>query len=235
MEKCKNEEEKNFFTAIKNKKIAKILNKEELKEIKKIEKKKEEYNEKRLKRFIFSYKDYKLPSIKTLSQKNLLDNNTILIRPNILSSIKQIQYEKEKTNLDEERLQLLIQKLILKNNNENSEIRKRQEDFNNYMEDLKIRKVKEKFNVEKKHENLEEAPNFIHDYDAHKEKIPNEDNYKNINKKEIRRKSCLLIFYETISKCLKNPMEPYSVKKKIWAGKNGIFKKEYQDNRIYKN
>ena len=235
MKKYNNEEnEDEIFMNIKNKKIAKILNKEEIKEIKKIQKQHEEYNEKRLKRFIFNYKDYKLPSINSLSKKNLLDNNTILIRPNILSSMKQILYEKEKADLNEERMQLLIQKIISKNHNENAEIKKRKKDFNNYMENLKIEKMKEKFGIEKKNEQLKEDLNIVNNYNIHKDKIQNEDNNKNINKKEIKRKSCLLKFYQIIWKCLKSPMEPYSVKKKIWAGKNGIFKKEYQDNRVYK-
>ena len=147
-------EHNEFLNKLKNKKAPKFFNKEEIKEKKKIKKQKEDYNEKRLKRFLFNYKDYKLPPLNSLSQKNLLDNNSILIRPHILSSAKQIQYEKEKIDLNEEYLQLLMQRLLPQNSNVNEIIEKGKEDFNNYMEHLKLIKVKDKFNIGKKDEKI---------------------------------------------------------------------------------
>ena len=89
-----------------------------------------------------------------------MDNNAILIRPNILSSTKQIQYEKEKTALNEEYLQLIIQRLAPQNHNENIIIGKRKDDFNNYMEHLKKMKVKEKLDLGKRNiDNKDEESN----------------------------------------------------------------------------
>jgi hypothetical protein len=219
---------------IKKKKIPKIFDKEELKEIKIIEKKGDNYPENRLKQFLFNYNKFKLPPLNSISKKNLLDNNAILIRPNILSSTKQIQYEKEKTSLNDEYLQLILQRLAPQNHNENIIIGKRKDDFNNYMEHLKILKLKEKFalrkrNIANKDEELDNTKNNFHG-----QKKNEEDENKKKNSKNIKR-SCLLVLYEKIwNFCLKSPMDPYSKKKKIWAGKNGVFKKKFQDNRLFK-
>ena len=230
-----------YLNKLKNKKNPKFFNKEEIKEKKKIKKQKEDYNEKRLKRFLFNYKDYKLPPLNSLSQKNLLDNNSILIRPHILSSAKQIQYEKEKIDLNEEYLQLLMQRLLPQNSNVNEVIEKEKEDFYNYMEHLKLLKVKDKFNIGKKEEEINKESLYSYKTDSNKnimdKKEQNDDNKKDKNKKEKKRKrkSCLLFIYDSLwNICLRNHMEPYSAQKKIWAGKNGVFKKEFQDNRIYK-
>ena len=233
LEKYENvpEEQNELFINIKKKKNPKFFDKKEIKEIKIIEKQNKNYEEKRLKRFIFNYNKYKLPPISSISQKNLLDNNSILIRPNILSSAKQIQYEKEKTALNEEYLQLLIQRLVPQQRNENIIIGKRKEDFNNYMEHLKILKVKEKFNIGKKNLDTKGQLNYYNKKN-NEEKLTQKDDNKLIKE---NKRSCLLILYEKIwNCCLRSPMDPYSVKKKIWAGKNGIFKKQFQDNRIYK-
>ena len=205
---------------MKNKKNPKIFNKEEIREIKLI-KQNGNYNEKRIKNFLINYNNYNLPSPNIISQKNLLDNNSVLIRPNILSSAKQIQFEKEKTDLNEEYLQLLIQRLTQKNKNENVFIEKRKEDFHNCIEQLKIKKVKEKFNIESKNRKGQEEFNYFNNKNVNKEKKEEIKNYSHI--KENKRKNCLL----------KSPMKPYSTKRKIWAGKNGIFKKEFQDNREF--
>ena len=224
--------ENDFYLKLKNKKNPKIINKDELSEIKIIKRENKNYNEKRLKRFLFNYNKYELPPISSISQKNLLDNNSILIRPNILSSAKQIQYEKEKTDLNEDYLQLLIQRLLPQNNNEKIVIEKRKEDFYNYIDKIKLLKIKEKLKIEKKEYNIEEEDNSFKKITIKKEK--KKDNYKNTRIQENKRKSCLLIFYEKLwNFCLKSPMDPYSSKKKIWAGKNGIFKEQFQDNRIF--
>ena len=233
LEKYENDpqEQNELFTNIKKKKNPKFFNREEIKEIKKIENENENYEEKRLKRFLFNYNKYNLPPLSSLSQKNLLDNNAILIRPNIFSSDKQIQYEKEKNGLNEEYLQLLIHRLVSQHHNENIIIGKRKEEFNNYMEHLKLLKLKEKFNIGKK---KLDAKNELTYYN--KKKVKKEKESDNVDKNEKEKKrNCLLIIYEKVwNFCLKSPMEPYSVKKKIWAGKKGVFKKQFQDNRNYK-
>ena len=111
MQNIMQDDDNKYLNILNYKKNPKIFNKEEIKEKKKIEKQKENYKEKRLKHFLFNYNDYKLPPLNSLSQKNLLDNNSILINPHILSSAKQIQYEKEKIDLNEEYLQLLMERL----------------------------------------------------------------------------------------------------------------------------
>ena len=219
---------------IKEKKIPKIFDKDELKEIKLLEKKGDNYHENRFKKFLFNYNKFKLPPLSSVSQKNLLDNNAILIRPNILSSTKQIQYEKEKTALNEEYLQLLIQRFAPQNHNQDIIIGKRKDDFNNYMEHLKILKVKEKFNLGKRNfANKDEELDNTKKNET-EQKIDDEEENKKKYSKNIKR-SCLLVLYEKIwNFCLKSPMDPYSKKKKIWAGKNGVFKKKFQDNRLFK-
>ena len=219
---------------IKKKKIPKIFDKDELKEIKILEKKGDSYPENRLNQFLFNYNKFKLPPLSSVSKKNLLDNNAILIRPNILSSTKQIQYEKEKTALNEEYLQLIIQRLAPQNHNENIIIGKRKDDFNNYMEHLKKMKVKEKFDLGKRNiDNKDEESNNTKK-NIHEQIKDDEYENKKKNSKNTKR-HCLLVLYEKIwNFCLKSPMDPYSKKKKIWAGKNGVFKKKFQDNRLFK-
>ena len=155
MAKNMQDDDNEFLNNLKNKKNPKIFNKEEIKEKKLIQKQKEDYNEERFKLFPFNYNDYDLPPLNSLSQKNLLDNNSILIRPHILSSAKQIQYEKEKIDLNEEYLRLLMQRILPKNDNVNEVIEKGKEDFKDYMEHLKLLKVKDKFNIGKKDEKLD--------------------------------------------------------------------------------
>ena len=219
---------------IKKKKIPKIFDKDELKEIKILEKKGDSYPENRLNQFLFNYNKFKLPPLSSVSKKNLLDNNAILIRPNILSSTKQIQYEKEKTALNEEYLQLIIQRLAPQNHNENIIIGKRKDDFNNYMEHLKKMKVKEKLDLGKRNiDNKDEESNNTKK-NIHEQIKDDEYENKKKNSKNTKR-HCLLVLYEKIwNFCLKSPMDPYSKKKKIWAGKNGVFKKKFQDNRLFK-
>ena len=219
---------------IKKKKIPKFFDKDELKEIKILEKKGDSYPENRLKNFLFNYNKFELPPLSSVSQKNLLDNNAILIRPNILSSTKQIQYEKEKTALNEEYLQLIIQRLAPQNHNENIIIGKRKDDFQNYMEHLKKLKVKEKFNLRKRNfADIDEDSNNTKK-NIHEQKKDDEDENKKKYSKN-KKRHCLLVIYEKIwNFCLKSPMDPYSKKKKIWAGKNGVFKKKFQDNRLFK-
>ena len=218
----------------KKNKIPKIYNKDEIKEIKILEQKGDNYPENRLKHFLFNYNNYKLPPLSSISQKNLLDNNAILIRPNILSSTKQIQYEKE--NLNEEYLQLLLQRLDPQNNNENIIIGKNKEDFNIYMEHLKMLKVKEKIINGKRNTAYRDEELNTSKKDIYEQKIDDDDDDENKKKySKITKRSCLLILYERIwNFCLKSPMDPYSKKKKIWAGKNGVFKKKFQDNRLFK-
>ncbi len=234
-EKNEIESQNNIIKKIKKKKIPKFFDRDELKEIKILEKKGDNYPENRLKHFLFNYNKYNLPPLSSVSQKNLLDNNAILIRPNILSSTKQIQYAKEKTaDLNEEYLQLIMQRIAPQNNNENIIIGKRKDDFNNYMEHLKMLKVKEKFLSGKRNFANEEEELNHSKKNIHEQKINNEDENKKRYSKSIKR-SCLLILYERIwNFCLRSPMDPYSKKKKIWAGKNGIFKKKFQDNRLFK-
>ena len=182
---------------IKKKKIPKIFDKDELKEIKILEKKGDSYPENRLNQFLFNYNKFKLPPLSSVSKKNLLDNNAILIRPNILSSTKQIQYEKEKTALNEEYLQLIIQRLAPQNHNENIIIGKRKDDFNNYMEHLKKMKVKEKLdlgkrNIDNKDEESNNTKKNIH------EQIK-DDEYENKKKKSKNTKRhCLLVIINYI-------------------------------------
>ena len=194
----KNEiESQEIINKIKEKKIPKIFDKDELKEIKILEKKGDNYPENRLNHFLFNYNKFKLPPLSSVSKKNLLDNNAILIRPNILSSTKQIQYEKEKTALNEEYLQLIIQRLAPQNHNENIIIGKRKDDFNNYMEHLKKLKVKEKFGLGKRNiDNKDEESNNIKK-NFH-EQIK-DDEYENKKKysKNIKR-HCLLIIINYI-------------------------------------
>ena len=243
MAKNMQDDDNEFLNNLKNKKNPKIFNKEEIKEKKLIQKQKEDYNEERFKLFPFNYNDYDLPPLNSLSQKNLLDNNSILIRPHILSSAKQIQYEKEKIDLNEEYLRLLMQRILPKNDNVNEVIEKGKEDFKDYMEHLKLLKVKDKFNIGKKDEKLDVKLLYSNKTESDiNKKIINKKNHsdekkndKNIKEKKRKRKSCLLILYDALwNFCLRSHMEPYSTQKKIWAGKNGIFKKEFQDNRIYK-
>ena len=243
MAKNMQDDDNEFLNNLKNKKNPKIFNKEEIKEKKLIQKQKEDYNEERFKLFLFNYNDYDLPPLNSLSQKNLLDNNSILIRPHILSSAKQIQYEKEKIDLNEEYLRLLMQRILPKNDNVNEVIEKGKEEFKDYMEHLKLLKVKDKFNIGKKDEKLDVKLLYYNKTESDiNKKIINKKNHsdekkndKNIKEKKRKRKSCLLILYDALwNFCLRSHMEPYSTQKKIWAGKNGIFKKEFQDNRIYK-
>lgn len=228
------ENQNDLYIKIKNKKVPKFFNEDELKEIKIIKKEREDYEENRLKRFIFNYNKYKLPPLSSISQKNLLDNNSILIRPNIISSAKQIQYEKDKTVLNDENFHLLIQRLVQQHHNEDLIIEKNKEDFNNYMEHLKILKVKEKFNIAQRNNSIKnDNLNIYNKKNINNIKEEEKEHKQKYNKD--KKRSCLLILYEKIwNFCLKSPMDPYSSKKKIWAGKNGIFKRQFQDNRIFK-
>ena len=178
---------------IKKKKIPKIFDKDELKEIKILEKKGDSYPENRLNQFLFNYNKFKLPPLSSVSKKNLLDNNAILIRPNILSSTKQIQYEKEKTALNEEYLQLIIQRLAPQNHNENIIIGKRKDDFNNYMEHLKKMKVKEKLDLGKRNiDNKDEESNNTKK-NIHEQIKDDEYENKKKNSKNTKR-HCLLVY-----------------------------------------
>ena len=200
-----------MIEGLKKKRNVKVFNQAELNFINDYEN--NNYNldeeEERIQKFLFK----PLNDIKE-SEKTLVENNVILIRPNILSSTKQIEYENQINANTQNYLYMLIKRLNKKKHGalELKDIKDKLKKYDNYINNLHIKKVKEKLNLTK-NKNSSKIKNTV---------LEELDHY--------RRPT----FYDKIFMCcFRSPLKSYALKKKIWAGENGIFPKYFQDNREF--
>ena len=131
-----------MIEGLKKKRNIKIFNQDEINFINDYEN--NNYNldeeEDKIQKFLF----HPLNDIKE-SEKTLVENNVILIRPNILSSTKQIEYENQINANTQNYLYMLIKRLNKKKHGalELKDIKDKLKKYDNYINNLHIKKVKE--------------------------------------------------------------------------------------------
>ena len=218
-----------FVENIKAKKNVKMYDKKELDIIRHFEENpniddnllKKEFEEKIVK---------KLP--KEGSGKNKVENNVILIRPQIFPSNKQIQYDNQMRLDKENYLYQLIKKINNKTNGGlgTKDVLDKLQKYEQFINELHLQKIKEKLNLDKK-ANDKSVKENKKAKESERSSILS-DTYSNSSSESNRRRYRKLTIYDKIWNCFcRSPLKPYSIKKRIWAGEEGIFDKEFQDNR----
>ena len=150
-----NEEEDldKYIEEIKKKKNVKMFDQQELKIIK-------HFNENEVVDDNFLKKEFKKGIIKKEpiegTGKNRVENNVILIRPQIFPSNKQVQYDNH-TKFDRENY--LYQLIKIVNNKKNGglvtkDILEKITKYENFINDLHLQKLKEKLNLTKNNNNI---------------------------------------------------------------------------------
>lgn len=229
-----NEEEDldKYIEEIKKKKNVKMFDQQELKIIK-------HFNENEVVDDNFLKKEFKKGIIKKEpiegTGKNRVENNVILIRPQIFPSNKQVQYDNH-TKFDRENY--LYQLIKIVNNKKNGglaikDILEKITKYENFINDLHLQKLKEKLNLTKNNNNIQDKEKMtIHELEnlsSHSGSLSetSDDSFR-------RHRYRKLTIYDKIwNCCCRSPLKPYSLKKRIWAGEEGVFKKQFQDNRDY--
>ena len=219
-----------YIQELKNKENIKIFNKEELNILKYFKKEKNRNKNQKLNNFLINYKEINVP---IGSRKNLVENNVILIRPQIYPSIKQLQYENQINKNKEYYLLDLLKKLKrnTRSTKENREIIAKLKKFEVYINNLHLKKLEEKFGAFKKIENKNEKNDQNHLISLSiKSSSKSSDSIPSYLKKNYRK---LTIYDKIFNCCFRSPLKPYSKKKIIWGGEDGEFRQEFQDNREY--
>ena len=219
-----------YIQELKNKENIKIFNKEELNILKYFKKEKNRNKNQKLNNFLINYKEINVP---IGSRKNLVENNVILIRPQIYASIKQLQYENQNNNNKEYYLLDLLKKLKrnTRSTKEKREIIAKLKKFEVYINNLHLKKLEEKFGAFKKIENKNEKNDQNHLISLSiKSSSKSSDSIPSYLKKNYRK---LTIYDKIFNCCFRSPLKPYSKKKIIWGGEDGEFRQEFQDNREY--
>ena len=216
---------------LKKKRNVKVFNQDELNFINDFEN--NNYNldeeEERIQKFLFN----PLNDIKE-SEKTLVENNVILIRPNILSSTKQIEYENQINANSQNYLYMLIKRLNKKKHGvlELKDIKDKLKKYDNYINNLHIKKVKDKFNLSKNKKSSKIKNTVLEELDNNSIKRATFSNNSDNSSEGIHYRRPT--FYDKIFMCcFRSPLKSYALKKKIWAGENGIFPKYFQDNREF--
>ena len=188
--------------------------------------------------FINDYENnnYNLDEEEERIQKFLfkVENNVILIRPNILSSTKQIEYENQINANSQNYLYMLIKRLNKKKHGvlELKDIKDKLKKYDNYINNLHIKKVKEKFNLSKKNDLSKEKHTILEEIDKSTIKRPSFSNNSD-NSSEVIHYRRPTFYDKILMCCCRSPLKSYALKKKIWAGEDGIFPKYFQDNREF--
>ena len=219
-----------YIQELKNKENIKIFNKEELNILKYFKKEKNRNKNQKLNNFLINYKEINVP---IGSRKNLVENNVILIRPQIYPSIKQLQYENQINKNKEYYLLDLLKKLKrnTRSTKEKREIIAKLKKFEVYINHLHLKKLEEKFGAFKKIENKNEKNDQNHLISLSiKSSSKSSDSIPSYLKKNYRK---LTIYDKIFNCCFRSPLKPYSKKKIIWGGEDGEFRQEFQDNREY--
>jgi hypothetical protein len=216
---------------LKKKRNVKVFNQDELNFINDFEN--NNYNldeeEERIQKFLFN----PLNDIKE-SEKTLVENNVILIRPNILSSTKQIEYENQINANSQNYLYMLIKRLNKKKHGvlELKDIKDKLKKYDNYINNLHIKKVKEKLNLTNNKNSSKIKNTVLEELDNNSIKRASLSNNSDNSSEGIHYRRPT--FYDKIFMCcFRSPLKSYALKKKIWAGENGIFPKYFQDNREF--
>ncbi len=216
---------------LKKKRNVKVFNQDELNFINDFEN--NNYNldeeEERIQKFLFN----PLNDIKE-SEKTLVENNVILIRPNILSSTKQIEYENQINANSQNYLYMLIKRLNKKKHGvlELKDIKDKLKKYDNYINNLHIKKVKDKFNLSKNKKSSKIKNTVLEELDNNSIKRATFSNNSDNSSEGIHYRRPT--FYDKIFMCcFRSPLKSYALKKKIWAGEDGIFPKYFQDNREF--
>jgi hypothetical protein len=220
-----------MIEGLKKKRNVKVFNQAELNFINDYEN--NNYNldeeEERIQKFLFK----PLNDIKE-SEKTLVENNVILIRPNILSSTKQIEYENQINLNSDNYLYMLIKRLNRKKHGqlEMKDIKDKLKKYDNFIHNLHIKKVKEKFNLSKKNDLSKTNHTILEEIDKSTIKRPSFSNNSD-NSSEVIHYRRPTFYDKILMCCCRSPLKSYALKKKIWAGEDGIFKKYFQDNREF--
>ena len=220
-----------MIEGLKKKRNIKIFNQDEINFINDYEN--NNYNldeeEDKIQKFLF----HPLNDIKE-SEKTLVENNVILIRPNILSSTKQIEYENQINANTQNYLYMLIKRLNKKKHGalELKDIKDKLKKYDNYINNLHIKKVKEKFNLSKNKHSSKIKNTVLEELDNNSIKRASLSNNSDNSSEGIHYRRPT--FYDKIFMCcFRSPLKSYALKKKIWAGEDGIFPKYFQDNREF--
>ena len=220
-----------MIEGLKKKRNVKVFNQAELNFINDYEN--NNYNldeeEERIQKFLFK----PLNDIKE-SEKTLVENNVILIRPNILSSTKQIEYENQINANTQNYLYMLIKRLNKKKHGalELKDIKDKLKKYDNYINNLHIKKVKEKLNLTKNKNSSKIKNTVLEELDNNSIKRATFSNNSDNSSEGIHYGRPT--FYDKIFMCcFRSPLKSYALKKKIWAGEDGIFPKYFQDNREF--
>lgn len=226
-EEEKEENVNEYINEVKKKKNVKMFDSRELQAIQQFKGRKV-IEEKALRRFMDEMPQIQLPED---TGKNRVENNAILIRPQILPSAKQVQYQNLLNLSEENYLYLRIKNL----NNRKKEIEGKQvlekiNQYHHFIDDLHVKKFKEKLNLDGENGASLGEKILKKSSEDSMSKISESNSSSSYNPKRFRR---LTIYDKIWNCCCRSPLKPYSLKKRIWAGENGIFKKEFQDNRDY--
>ena len=220
-----------MIEGLKKKRNIKIFNQDEINFINDYEN--NNYNldeeEDKIQKFLF----HPLNDIKE-SEKTLVENNVILIRPNILSSTKQIEYENQINANTQNYLYMLIKRLNKKKHGalELKDIKDKLKKYDNYINNLHIKKVKEKLNLTKNKNSSKIKNTVLEELDNNSIKRASLSNNSDNSSEGIHYRRPT--FYDKIFMCcFRSPLKSYALKKKIWAGEDGIFPKYFQDNREF--
>lgn len=167
--------------------------------------------------------------------KNLLDNNVVLIRPQILPSTKQIQYQNQLNSDPNNYFYLLIKQLnkVKHGNIAEKDILEKIAAYEKYISELHIQKFKDKLNLEG--QNLIKKDRMeVLKTELDLSQIKSETDDSKSEDSYIPYLPRKLTMYDKIwNCCCRSPLKPYSLIRRKWAGENGIFKKQFQDNRDY--
>lgn len=221
----------NEISKIKGKKNVKLFNAQELK-IKSEYENNSNNGNKDFKKYLQDKQHF---TLKEGTGKNLLDNNVVLIKPQILPSTKQIQYQNQLNSDPNNYFYLLIKQLnkVKHGNIAEKDILEKIAAYEKYITELQIQKFKEKLDLEAKHHikkdrlEISKTELDLSQINSETDSSMSEDSY-------IPQKSRKLTIYDKIwNFCCRSPLKPYSIVRRKWAGENGIFKKQFQDNRDY--
>ena len=220
-----------MIEGLKKKRNVKVFNQAELNFINDYEN--NNYNldeeEDKIQKFLF----HPLNDIKE-SEKTLVENNVILIRPNILSSTKQIEYENQINLNSDNYLYMLIKRLNKKKHGalELKDIKDKLKKYDNYINNLHIKKVKEKLNLTKNKNSSKIKNTVLEELDNNSIKRATFSNNSD-NSSEVIHYRRPTFYDKILMCCCRSPLKSYALKKKIWAGEDGIFPKYFQDNREF--
>ena len=209
---------------IKKKRNVKLFNQEEINFI-------NDYNnhnynldeeEEKIQKFIFNPKKVNLKE----SEKNIVENNVILIRPYILSSTKQIEYENQINLNSDNYLYMLIKRLNRKKHGqlEMKDIKDKLKKYDNFIHNLHIKKVKEKFNLSKKNDLSKEKHTILEEIDKSTIKRPSFSNNSD-NSSEVIHYRRPTFYDKILMCCCRSPLKSYALKKKF-----GLEKMEFLKN-----